>query len=526
MGSAKKPEENASAPQTPSAAEKSESAAQLRADALTVPPTVNLDDGGSDRATQLAADNHGHSTVQTKNLGDGLALTPAGLGDDPIGKIIAQRYRLDRELGRGGMGQVFLGRHLALDIPVAVKVMLPAVAADPVLVRRFQREARATSTLKHRNIVHVLDFGVFEGAPFLVMEFLDGVALSQRLHARGGWLSIDEIDVVMQGLLAAFEAAHKLGIIHRDLKPDNIYLAFVGPEEVVKVLDFGLAHMKDPADLGPTLTRADMVSGTPEYMSPEQCRSLKVGASTDIYAIGCVLTEMLQGRPPFEGASSVDVMTKQMFYEAPPIAPPPGADAVPLPVERLRLKLLSKRPANRPANIAELRRLWNEALDPTTAAAIPGRDLSAPAGTRDQRTPAWEAAEPKGHTAATDVPAANIGLFRMTKDKRGVDESCVMGLHAQGMAIKPVADSQTAEAFQVVILDAAADLDGACDWLAAVPAASRVGVLVCVDKPGAEHMTRLIEAGAGGVIAYPISPDNLGKKVRRLLRKVARNTSL
>lgn len=522
MGSVKQPEDESPTPGAPTKRLKSD--AELRHDALGVLPTVDM---RSEKQTELLDVRHGRSGVHAKALSQEAA--PVGelaIQDEAIGTIIGGRYRLDRELGRGGMGQVFLGHHLSLDIPVAVKVMLPKVASDPLLVRRFQREARATSTLKHRNIVKVFDFGVHEGVPFLVMEYLDGVPLSQRLYERHGWLPIDEVDAVMQGLLSAFEAAHKLGIIHRDLKPDNIYLAGGEQGEVVKVLDFGLAHMKDPTDEGPTLTRADMVSGTPEYMSPEQCRSLKVGASTDLYAIGCVLTEMLQGRPPFEGASSVDVMTKQMFYEAPAIAPPPGADAVPPLVERLRLDMLAKRPANRPGDIDALRRRWNEALDPDAAAAIPTRKAAAPVGTRDERAPAWSDAEPP---PAPDVSAAQsigaIGLYRMTKDERGVDESCVMGLHAQEMAIKPVADSGTAEAFSVVVLDVAGDVDGACDWLAEVPPASREGVLVCVDKPSAADMTRLIEAGVGGVVGYPISPDSLRKKVKRLLRKVARNTS-
>ena len=519
MGSVKQPKDES--PTLGAADNRGKSASALRGDAFGDLPTVDL---SAENPTEVL--DAGQSSVYAKALPQQAALVAEAVQPNVIGTVIAGRYRLDRELGRGGMGLVFLSHHLSLDIPVAVKVMLPKVASDPLLVRRFQREARATSTLKHRNIVKVFDFGVHEGVPFLVMEFLDGVPLSQRLFERGGWLPIAEVDAVMQGLLSAFEAAHQLGIIHRDLKPDNIYLAGGEGDEVVKVLDFGLAHMKDPTDEGPTLTRADMVSGTPEYMSPEQCRSLKVGASTDLYAIGCVLTEMLQGQPPFEGASSVDVMTKQMFYEAPAINPPPGADAVPVLVERLRLDMLAKRPANRPADIEALRRRWNEAVDPAAAAAIPTRKIAEPAGTREQRAPEWSDAAPVSAPSATgSQPSGAIGLYRLTKDERGVDESCIMGLHAQEMAIKPVADSATAEAFSVVVLDVAGDVDGACDWLGEVPEANREGVLVCVDNPSAADMTRLIEAGAGGVLGYPVSPVSLRKKVKRLLRKVARNTS-
>ena len=177
--------------------------------------------------------------------------------------VLGGRYRLDFELGRGGMGTVYAGRHLSLAIPIAVKVMLPRYAADPHWLRRFEREAKATSRLHQRNVVRVLDFGRHEGLPFLVMELLEGTPLSDWLVGRPSPPTLEEVAEVMLGIFDAFDAAHSEGIIHRDLKPDNVFLATESDgQQIVKILDFGLAHMTEPDS--DTLTKAEMVAGTPE----------------------------------------------------------------------------------------------------------------------------------------------------------------------------------------------------------------------------------------------------------------------
>src|SRR5690606_7417818 len=160
-------------------------------------------------------------------------------------------------------------------------------------------------------------------------------------------------------VLSALQAAHELGIVHRDLKPENVMLcrgAAAPGQEIdlcAKVSDFGLAHVEDPRDNLPTLTQRDAVAGTPSCMSPEQCRSLAVGPSTDLYAFGCLLACMLQGDPPFDGSSPIDVISKQMFAEPPPLERPDGLEPVPPLLERLRLELLAKKAHKRPATAAD-----------------------------------------------------------------------------------------------------------------------------------------------------------------------------
>ena len=273
-------------------------------------------------------------------------------GKTPLtGKVLANKYELQTRLGVGGMGEVYRATHLTLGVEVAVKIMHPQVAIIDEYTRRFRREAHAASLLHHRNVVRVTDFGEEQGLLYLVMELLRGESGAQWLHRSMIPPPLEEVAHVLSQVLDAFEAAHSAGIVHRDLKPENVFLAIEDDgKRIVKVVDFGLAHVDDYRDSGPTLTRQDIVSGTPEYMSPEQCRSLAVGASTDIYAIGCLLTEMLQLQPPFVG-NAVEVMTQQMFVPAPPLRRASTVPPVPPLLERLRLSLLAKHPEQRPQSI-------------------------------------------------------------------------------------------------------------------------------------------------------------------------------
>src|SRR6185503_11809048 len=193
----------------------------------------------------------------------------------------------------------------------------------------------------------------------------------------------------------------------------------------VKVVDFGLAHVDDHRDTGPTLTHADVVSGTPEFMSPEQCRSLAVGPSTDIYAIGCLLTDMLQRAPPFQG-NAVEVMTQQMFVPPPPLKRPPDTEPVPPLLERLRLSLLAKDPDQRPADAREVKRLLLGATSPeATAQRLPARKSEVLTG-RGAAGLAAPVAEPsKGATGGLAV-----GLVRLSAREDGFGASCATGLAA------------------------------------------------------------------------------------------------
>src|SRR5262249_50324119 len=157
-----------------------------------------------------------------------------------------------------------------------------------------------------------------------------------------------QVRAILLDLCDAFEAAHARGIVHRDLKPENILLTESNGKRTAKVVDFGLAHVELPYEEGPTLTKPDTMAGAPQYMSPEQCHSLRVGPSTDLYAMGCVLTALLQGQPPFKGKTSIEIIAAHLFLPPPPLSRPSEAEPVPAELERLRLDLLAKEPERRP----------------------------------------------------------------------------------------------------------------------------------------------------------------------------------
>lgn len=444
-----------------------------------------------------------------------------------VGAVLGARYKLLQAVARGGMGEVYVARHLTLHTLVAVKVMLAEVAIVEDYQRRFRREARAMSLLNHRNIVKVMDFGFHHESPYIVMEMLNGEPLSQWLYRQETLPSLDVVDVIMGDLFSAFEAAHNVGVIHRDLKPDNIFLSIESDgQQVLKVLDFGLARIDGPAARDSIVTNVALVSGTPEYMSPEQCRSLLVTPSADIYSMGCLLTELLQGFPPFDGTSHVDIMTKQMFVAPPPLVRAAGDELVPLLLEKLRRDLLAKNPLRRPHSIALVRERWNEALDPGRAQQrLPGRKKPPPMGARFERQQDWTQPEV---AALRNDPEQRwvVGMLGLSAAPYGVDDECVVGLAEGGCDARPFTRGMSLTDVDVVLVDAGTNLDAACAWLTAqwpeLRAMQLARPVVCVRQLDAAVLNRLIVAGAGDVLVYPVEVVALVRKVRRSLRKARR----
>ena len=215
---------------------------------------------------------------------------------DPGPTVFNGRYELHRRLGRGGMADVFLARDQLLDRPVAMKVLFPEFATDPAFVERFRREATAAANLNHPNIVGVYDWGEADGTYFIVMEYVDGRTLSEILRAEGP-LHPDRVADVGADVAAALGFAHRNGVVHRDVKPGNVLVTAAGQ---VKVADFGIARAIT-ANADENLTQVGTVMGTATYFSPEQARGDAVDPRSDIYSLGCVLYELLVGRPPFSG---------------------------------------------------------------------------------------------------------------------------------------------------------------------------------------------------------------------------------
>ena len=286
-------------------------------------------------------------------------------------------YKLEKILGRGGMGTVYAGEHVYIKKPVAVKVLHPQFARYPDAVNRFLREARAASSINHPNIVDVTDFGVLaDGLVYFVMEFLEGKSLEDLIEKEGAVELHRALNIVNQ-ITYALEAAHALGVIHRDLKPDNIMLLerpgrrdivrmvtgnagghWITERErsydFVKVLDFGIAKILAPDELG-TDTLQGAVFGTPEYMSPEAARGDDVDIRTDVYSLGIILFDMICGRPPYEADAGSEVLAKQINAPIPsPRAVAPQRE-ITEGAERVIMRAMAKDHARRYQTMAEMR---------------------------------------------------------------------------------------------------------------------------------------------------------------------------
>jgi serine/threonine-protein kinase len=232
------------------------------------------------------------------------------------GTVIAGRYRLERPLAAGGMGAVWIARHTSLQTEVAVKVMSAASAGSAAARARFEREARSAASLRHANVVAVVDSGIEEDTPYLVMELLRGESLEERL-ARKGRLALEVLVPIAMQIGRGLRKAHEAGIIHRDLKPGNVFLAREDDEEIVKLLDFGIAKEID-LSLGEH-TKTSELMGSPHYMSPEQLRSSKkTDVRSDLWSFGVVLYRSLTGAIPFPGDTLAEVMV-QVFSSPLPL---------------------------------------------------------------------------------------------------------------------------------------------------------------------------------------------------------------
>ncbi|HEY6120679.1 MAG TPA: serine/threonine-protein kinase, partial [Pyrinomonadaceae bacterium] len=242
---------------------------------------------------------------------DGLALEETD--DALIGQTLAGKYRIDEAISAGGMGKVYRGTHVLMDKKVAIKVLRPALAADEKIVARFSREARAASRISHPHAISVTDFGEDEkGRVFLVMEFLQGRTLKEIIR-REGPMTLPRVVEIITQVGGALDAAHDQGVVHRDLKSDNIMLLSNVASDYATVLDFGIAKINErEGGYDADLTAPNLVIGTPQYMSPEQCsQSTAIDSRSDIYSLGVILYEMLVGHVPFAGESPTAIMLKQ-----------------------------------------------------------------------------------------------------------------------------------------------------------------------------------------------------------------------
>jgi serine/threonine protein kinase len=266
--------------------------------------------------------------------------------DALIGADLDGRYRIEKLIGEGGMGMVYLARHIVIEKPVAIKVLRAEVALDEAVTKRFVQEARAASRIGHPNIVDVTDFGTTKaGLTYQVMEFLEGQTLTQLIRETQPLPLARALGVIAQ-MARALGAAHDKGIVHRDLKPDNIFLVKRdGRDDFVKIVDFGIAKMppQENEDEDARLTKVGTVFGTPEYMSPEQASGrVDVDLRADIYAVGTILYEMLVGRVPHKGETTVSTLAMQILDDAAPFREVKPELSVSVDLENVVMRALQK----------------------------------------------------------------------------------------------------------------------------------------------------------------------------------------
>ena len=292
-----------------------------------------------------------------------------------IGREIAGRFRILAKLGEGGMGAVYRGEQISLRRAVAVKVLKPEMSQNQTLVRRFSAEAQAVAMLDHPNTVKVYDSGQdTDGSLFIAMEYIEGTSLRDAMHA-GAMPGPRALAIALQ-ISASLTDAHAQSIVHRDLKPDNVMLQDKGRHrDIVRVLDFGIAKLRDDSRATQAaMTQAGDMLGTPQYMSPEQIRGDHIDGRTDIYALGCMLYEMVTGRLPFEGTSVLAILTKHLTDTVvPPSQRRPDLGLPPI-IDQIVLTAMAKDIAARPATMERFGELLQNGLtviDPNRSAALP-----------------------------------------------------------------------------------------------------------------------------------------------------------
>jgi serine/threonine-protein kinase len=285
-----------------------------------------------------------------------------------VGTVLQDTYRIVRPLAEGGCGEVYLAAHTRLPGAFAVKVLHPSLTRDREALARFRQEAEITSTLRHPHIVQVFDFNVTEGGvPYLVMELLEGVVLADLVHSSAPLdprRALDIVEQIAQGL----HAAHERGVVHRDLKPENVMLlSSGGTEDFVKVLDFGISQ----ASWRTRLTENDRVSGTPQYMAPEQAQGLReqIDHRSDQFSLAAIAYTLFTGREPFSGDNPIAVLY-QVVHQDPPV-PAEANPALGPAVSGVIARGLSKQAADRYGDVLEFAAALRAAVEADTPAQAP-----------------------------------------------------------------------------------------------------------------------------------------------------------
>jgi len=325
----------------------------------TAPPESAAPPAGADPSASAQKPNFGATTISQD------ATIISNRMDSLVGVVLAQRYELNSFIGQGGMSVVYKATDKMLGKTVAVKLLLPHLVNDPISFQRFQQEARAASSLSHTNIVTIYDFGAGEdNVPYIVMDYLEGTPLNDAIKMLRG-LALERSIAIFVQIADALQCAHNNKVLHRDLKPSNVLLIHQSPlADVVKLVDFGIAKLI-PQDGGESLhlTKTGEVFGSPFYMSPEQCRGEKVDARADIYSMGCLMYEVIAGKPPIVGGNLMETLYKQLKEVPPSFSESCPDKKVPEKLEAIIFKSLHKDPSMRHQSMNELAKELHQFLD-------------------------------------------------------------------------------------------------------------------------------------------------------------------
>ena len=351
-------------------------------------------------------------------------------------------YQIVRKLGEGGMGTVYEAEHALIGRRAAIKVLHASYSQNQDIVERFFNEARAATAVAAPGIIQIFDFGYHpSGVAYIVMEYLDGEPLDARLR-RLGRLPVEQAARICRQVAIALSAAHRRGIVHRDLKPENIVL-IEDPEvpggERVKVLDFGIAKLAGDEGVPRTATRTGAVLGTPDYMSPEQCRgagSVPIDHRADIYSLGCILFALVTGRPPFSGEGSGDLIVAHICHD--PTPPSRRVPGLPAELDAVVLRCLAKQPSDRFASMTELA----EALSALQRAAT--MSGSAPHPMPSLLPPHL------APTQAIPTPAASAGTI--TGASAEVEAAAPPSTHRRGLVIAGIATAIVAIGVTIIVM--------------------------------------------------------------------------